>query len=173
MILNLQEIFGEQGRPVRHIAMRALMNTKMVEGTPMRDHVLKIFYHLNTLEILGDEIDVESHIDVILELSNSFNQFKLNCSMNKIDFTLSKLLNALQAVKGIIKGHPSVNNVKKYLLSKPFSKKNGKQKKKKVPSNPNKILNPLRDIDKGNEVNDPKPKKKCFHCVVAGHWKMN
>ena len=37
--------------------MRALMNAKMVEGTPVMDHVLKIFDHLNNLEILSDEID--------------------------------------------------------------------------------------------------------------------
>ena len=40
----------------------------------MRDHVLKIFEHLNTLEVLGGEIDTESQIDIILEsLSNFLN----------------------------------------------------------------------------------------------------
>ena len=48
--------------------MRALMNTKMDEGTTVRDYVLKIFDHLNTQEILGGEIDIESQIDIILEL---------------------------------------------------------------------------------------------------------
>ena len=61
------------------------MYTKMAEGTPVREHVLKMFDHLNTLEILGGEINVESQIDIILESRpNSFNQFKLNCIMNKI-----------------------------------------------------------------------------------------
>ena len=77
--------------------MRAFMNTKMVERTLVRDHILKIFDHLNTREILGCETDVESQIDIILEsLPNSFNQLRLNCSMNEIDFILSELLNALQ-----------------------------------------------------------------------------
>ena len=50
------------------------MSTKMVERTPSRDHILKIFDHLNTLKILGDEIDGESQIDTILEsLPDSFN----------------------------------------------------------------------------------------------------
>ena len=43
------------------------MDTKMVEGTLMREHVLKIFDHLNTLKILSCEIYVESEIDIILE----------------------------------------------------------------------------------------------------------
>ena len=72
------------------------MNTKMAERTPLRDHILKMFDHLNTLEILGSEIDAKSQIDIILESQpNSFHQFKLNCSMNKIDFILSELLKAL------------------------------------------------------------------------------
>ena len=52
--------------------MRALMNTKMAEGTPMREYILKMFGHLNTLEILGGEIDDESQIDMILESLPNF-----------------------------------------------------------------------------------------------------
>ena len=105
------------------------MNTKMTEETPVRDHVLKMFDHLNTLEILGGEIDVESQIDIIFESHlDFFNQFKLNYSMNKIDFTLSELLNTLQIAKGILKDYPSVNNVKKASLFKPFPKRKSKQK---------------------------------------------
>ena len=47
--------------------MRVLMNTKMAEETPIREHILKMFDHLNTLEICGGEIDAESQIDIILE----------------------------------------------------------------------------------------------------------
>ena len=74
MILRLKEIFWEQRQPTRQITKRELMNTKMAKGTLVREHVLKIFDHLNTLEILGGEIDGESQIDIILEsLPNSFN----------------------------------------------------------------------------------------------------
>ena len=59
----------------------------------MREHVLKMFDCLNTLEILVIEIDAESQIDIILKsLPHSFNQFKLNYSMNKRIFTLIELL---------------------------------------------------------------------------------
>ena len=37
MILSLKEMFGEQGQ----VALRTLMNTKMAEGTLVRDHILK------------------------------------------------------------------------------------------------------------------------------------
>ena len=89
----------------------------------LREDVLKLFDHLNTREILGGEIDAESQINIILDsLPNTFNQFKLNYSINKIDFTLVEVLNALQETEGIIKGHPSINNVEKTLFSKSFPK---------------------------------------------------
>ena len=33
IIMNLKEMFGDQGRPARQVAMRILMSTKMAEGT--------------------------------------------------------------------------------------------------------------------------------------------
>ena len=53
MMMNLKEMFGEHNRAGRQVAMRALLNMKMAEGTPVRDHVLKMISHLNELEILG------------------------------------------------------------------------------------------------------------------------
>ena len=80
--------------------------------------------------------------------------------MNKIDFIFFELLNALQIAKGIIKGHSSVNNVEKLHFPRLFSRKKGKQKKKKVLSNPNKIPNPFRDVGKGKKVNDLRQETK-------------
>ena len=53
MMMNLKKMFGGQNRAGRQVAMKALLNTKMVEGTPVRDHILKMIAHLNELEILG------------------------------------------------------------------------------------------------------------------------
>ena len=60
MILNLKEMFGEQGRHARLNAMQLLMNTRMSEGTPVRVHVLKMIGYMNILEVLGAEIDGET-----------------------------------------------------------------------------------------------------------------
>ena len=56
-MFNLKEKFGDQSRAGRQEAMRALLNTKMAEETPVQDHVLKMIAHLNKLEILGAKID--------------------------------------------------------------------------------------------------------------------
>ena len=42
MMMNLKDMFGKQNRARRQVAMRALLNTKMAEGTPVRDHILEM-----------------------------------------------------------------------------------------------------------------------------------
>ena len=60
--------------------------------------------------------------------------------MNEIDFTLVKLLNALQATEGIIKGHHSINNVKKLYFSILFPRKRASRKRRKFQVTPTKFL---------------------------------
>ena len=96
MMMNLKEMFGEQNRAARQVAMRALLNTKMAEGTPVRDHVLKMISHLNELEILGAEIDGESQVDIVLmSLPESYKNFRLNYSMSEESYSLAELLKEL------------------------------------------------------------------------------
>ena len=66
MMISLKEMFGDKNPAVRLLVMRDLMNTTIVEGTPMRDHILKMISLLNELEILGSDIDGEIQIDIIL-----------------------------------------------------------------------------------------------------------
>ena len=74
MMLHLKEMFREQSRSARQTAMKNLMSTKMVEGTPVREHVLKMISFINELDMLGAEIDSETQVDVILaSLPDSFN----------------------------------------------------------------------------------------------------
>ena len=76
--------------------MQLLMNTKMSEGTPIREHVLKMIGYMNILEVLGAEIYGETQVDMILNsLPASFNQFKLNYSMNKLGYSLSEMVSSL------------------------------------------------------------------------------
>ena len=52
--------------------------------------------NLNTLEVLGANIDGESQVDMILQsLSESFKEFRLNYNMNKRIYSLSELMNEL------------------------------------------------------------------------------
>ncbi|XP_057505573.1 uncharacterized protein LOC130788883 [Actinidia eriantha] len=67
MILNIREMFEDQGRTARQMAIKELVNTSMAEETLVRDHVLKIIGHLNELEIIGVEINGESQINIKLQ----------------------------------------------------------------------------------------------------------
>ena len=60
MMLHLKEMFGEQSRSARQTAMKNLMSTKMVEGTPIQEHVLKMISFINELGMLGAKIDSET-----------------------------------------------------------------------------------------------------------------
>ena len=60
-------------------------------------------------------MDAETKVDVILSsLTDSFNQFIMNYNMNKMDVTLSELLNMLKAAEDLIKKEkPTVMLVEK------------------------------------------------------------
>ena len=61
-MLSLKEMFGEQGRSARQETMRQIYNTKMAEGTLMREHCLRMISNLNTLEVLGADKIGRAHV---------------------------------------------------------------------------------------------------------------
>ena len=103
IMFSLNEMFGEQGHSTRQDNIRLLLNTKMAQGTQGREHCLKMISYLNTLEVLGADIDGESQVDMILQsLPKSFKEFRLNYNINKKIYTLFELMNELVATKGIL-----------------------------------------------------------------------
>ena len=131
IMLSLKEIFGEQGHLARQYIMRLILNTKMAQETSIRKHCLKMISYLNTLEVLGADIDGESQMDMILQsLLKSFKEFRLNYNMNKKIYTLSELMNKLVVAEGIL-GTACIDvNMAEAFSSKPKSKGKGGKKKK-------------------------------------------
>ncbi|XP_042422622.1 uncharacterized protein LOC122010221, partial [Zingiber officinale] len=124
---NLKELFGHQDRASRQEAMRKIMTATMQEGTPVRDHILKMMAYLNEIQILGGEIDGETQIDMILQtLPRSFEQFRLNYNMNKRVYSLAELLTELQAAEGLFRHNAQIHYAENGSTSKP----KGKKKKK-------------------------------------------
>ncbi|XP_075665450.1 uncharacterized protein LOC142635122 [Castanea sativa] len=75
----------------------------MAEGTPVKEHCLRMIFHLNTLEVLGADIDGESQADIIhRSLPETFKEFRLNYNTNKKIYTLSELMNELVTAEGIL-----------------------------------------------------------------------
>nr|XP_016440244.1 PREDICTED: uncharacterized protein LOC107766047 [Nicotiana tabacum] len=73
MLESIKEMFGEQNSAAKQTAMKALLNTKIAEGSSVRDHILKMMGLLNELEVLGAVIDKESQVEMVLQnLPDSF-----------------------------------------------------------------------------------------------------
>ncbi|XP_075111521.1 uncharacterized protein LOC142181838 [Nicotiana tabacum] len=88
MLESLKEMFGEQNCAAKQPAMKSFLNTKMVEGSSVRDHVLKMVSLLNEPKVLGAVIDKESQVEMVLQtFPDSFQQFCLNYNMNKMDLS--------------------------------------------------------------------------------------
>ena len=96
-------MFSEQDRFVKQETMRQIYNTKMAKDSSVREHCLTMIFDLNTLEVLGADIDGESQVNMILQsLPESFKEFRLNYNINKRIYSLSELMNELVAAKGIL-----------------------------------------------------------------------
>ncbi|XP_077237242.1 uncharacterized protein LOC143878913 [Tasmannia lanceolata] len=101
---NLREMFGQENRSARQIVIKGLVFTKMVEGTSVRDHILKMMGYLNELEVLEVMLDAESQVDMVLaSLPPPFNDFVMNYHMNKLSMMLTELLNHLQSIEDLQK----------------------------------------------------------------------
>ena len=125
-------MFGEQDRFARQETMRQIYNTKMAEGSSVREHCLTMIFNLNTLEVLGADIDGESQMDMILQSPpESFKEFRLNYNMNKKIYSLSELMNELIAAKDILGTSRIDANMAEVSNSQPKSKGKGKKKTKK------------------------------------------
>ena len=93
----------------------------MSKGSPMRPYVLKMIGFITRFEQLGWTMDHDLSTDLVFtSLLKSYSQFVLNFNMNKIETTLSGLLNMLtQAEKTIVKKNlRSILSLQRKCLSK-------------------------------------------------------
>ena len=129
----------------------------------MQDHVLKMISHLNELEIMGEEIDGESQVDIVLmSLPESYKNFRLNYSMSKGIYSLEELLKELQAAEGILVHAKNAQVTEKGSSSS--AKKNKKKKKAPKPG----VVSKQK-----SKKGEAKPKNKYFTCGQTGNWKKD
>ncbi|XP_077237282.1 uncharacterized protein LOC143878954 [Tasmannia lanceolata] len=133
IMYNLMEMFGQQNRSVRKIGIKGLVSTKIMEGTPVRDHVLKMMDYLNELKVLGAMLDGESQVNMVLaSLPPSCNDFVMNYYMNKLSMTLTELLNHLQSTEDLQEKNKKFSFlVEANVVSTPKPKGKGKRKGKR------------------------------------------
>ena len=125
--------------------------------------------YLNTLEVLGVDIDRESQVDIILQsLPVLFKEFGINYKMNKNIYTLSELMNELVVAKSILVKAGADTNMAKTSSSKPKSKDKGGWKKKNFTKQEGKQV-ALGVTNKGKKKPKDYTKGKCFHYGEKDH----
>ncbi|KAA0038391.1 gag/pol protein [Cucumis melo var. makuwa] len=106
-------------------AIKYIYTKQMKEETSVRERVLDMMMHFNIAKINGGSINEENQVSFILQsLSKSFVPFQMNESLNKIEFTLTTLLNELQQFQNLtMQGDEHwLRNCPKYLAEKKAKK---------------------------------------------------
>ncbi|KAH9769114.1 hypothetical protein KPL71_011873 [Citrus sinensis] len=89
IMASLHQMFGQNTHFAREAALKRITDTKMEEGTKVRDHVLKMMDYLNEVEIHGVQINDKSKINIVIEsLPDTFKEFKRN-KRDQVDAQLS------------------------------------------------------------------------------------
>ena len=162
MITHLQELYGKQSRIAHYKVSKRLFNTKMHEGQLVHDHCLTMINDLEELEKLEMTMHKELQVDLILQsLRSSYGWFIVNYHMNKIDSTLSELLNMLVTTERTLKS--SRGTILAMERASTFKRKST-WKKKKSAKKQKQESKPKKDTPK--KVVD---KRKYFHCNVDGN----
>ncbi|KAL5549449.1 hypothetical protein UlMin_004680 [Ulmus minor] len=133
IMVSVQAMFGETSTRARFEAVKAIMNSRMKLGTPVRDHLLRIMAHFNEAEIHGSSIDQQTQVGMILEtLPESFIPFKTNYVLNKMDLNLTAFMTELQTFESMIKSKGGEANM--VVASSSSSKKKKKVSDKRKAS---------------------------------------
>ncbi|KAL5766243.1 hypothetical protein ACOSP7_016860 [Xanthoceras sorbifolium] len=103
IMLSLEEMFAIRSRTTKRNAVTTFMNLRMKPVQAVKDHMMKVIAHLNIAELNGAEIDGETKINMIVNsLSDSFDQFKLDYTLNNKEYTLQGLMQDVQSVEKIL-----------------------------------------------------------------------
>ena len=96
MINHLSTLFKKETRQERYDLSKKLYSTKMADGSPVSEHVMKLLGYHNNLVKLGFELKDEMMCDIILQsLPSSYSSFVLNHLMNNIEVSPTELHNML------------------------------------------------------------------------------
>ena len=129
----------------------------------MHDHCLTMIKDIKELQKLSLMMDKELQLDLILQsFPDSYGQFIMNYYINKIDYTLSKLLNLLVTAEGTLKSLKRMV----FAVEQTFSKRKSTVKKKNKKSTKKQKTMSGKKKKAPKEVND---KEKYFYCNFEGH----
>ncbi|KAL0420952.1 UNVERIFIED_CONTAM: hypothetical protein Slati_3118100 [Sesamum latifolium] len=180
IMLRMSQIYAVLDRHIRYAATKAFFGTKMIEGSSVHEHRVKMLSLVEKLKYLKADLAKETYIDVILQsLPPSFDSFIVNYNMNGLGKDLHELINMLVQYKAMIeKSVPSVlvgeasTSKAKGKGAKRWRRKKGKTESttasaQSAPSAPLGMGKGKRKAVRQSCI----PKDVCINCRKKGHWK--
>ena len=78
MLQTIEGMFTKSTASKRQATITDLINTRMIGGR-VKDHCLEMISHISRAEVMGEKLQKEMKIDLIMQsLPKHFNQFKVN-----------------------------------------------------------------------------------------------
>ncbi|KAL0439559.1 UNVERIFIED_CONTAM: hypothetical protein Slati_2438900 [Sesamum latifolium] len=132
IMLRMKEVYAVPDWHIRYTVIKAFFRTKMIEGSSVQSHGVKMLFLMEKLEDLKAELDNDTYIDVILQsLPPSYDPFIINYNMNGLEKMIHKLINMLVQYESTThKSAPAVL-VREASTSKSKGKRAGCWKRKK------------------------------------------
>ncbi|KAJ9556184.1 hypothetical protein OSB04_010798 [Centaurea solstitialis] len=178
MIRQLRDMFQTHARTERYDATKAFNECKMIKGTSISDHVMKMKRHLDHLERLGHPVPLQLATDTILNsLSDDYKPFVVNYNMNNMEKSIAELHSMLKTAE---LNMGTKNKTKDVLMVR-----DGGVKKKNGHTSTSKGKGPVQAVQsapkkgkskgKGKKVkpNKARTENRCFTCNEVGHWRQN
>ncbi|KAL0292402.1 UNVERIFIED_CONTAM: hypothetical protein Sradi_6990600 [Sesamum radiatum] len=123
IMLRMSQIYAVPDRHIRYAATKAFFGTKIIEGSCVKEHGVKMLSLVEKLKDLKANLEKETYIDVILQsLPPSFDSFIVNYNMNGLDKDLHELINMLVQYEATIEKSAPLVFVGEALTSKAKSK---------------------------------------------------
>ncbi|KAL0302705.1 UNVERIFIED_CONTAM: hypothetical protein Scaly_3024100 [Sesamum calycinum] len=106
----MSKVYAVPNRHIRYATTIAFFGTKMIEGSFVQEHRVKMVSLMEKLKDLKPDLEKETYIDVILQsLPPSFDSFIVNYNMNRLDKDIHELISMLVQYEVVIeKSAPSV-----------------------------------------------------------------
>ncbi|KAK4397590.1 hypothetical protein Sango_1595600 [Sesamum angolense] len=86
IMLHKSQVYAVPHRYIRYAATKSFFSTKMIQGSSVQEHGVKMLSLVEKLKDLKADLEKQTYIDVILQsLPPSFDPFIVNYNMNGLD----------------------------------------------------------------------------------------
>ncbi|KAL0298848.1 UNVERIFIED_CONTAM: hypothetical protein Sradi_6544600 [Sesamum radiatum] len=96
----MKEVYAIPDRHTRYVTTKEFFRTKMIEGSSVQEHAVKMLFLLEKLKDLKVGLNNDTYINVMLQsLPPSYNPFIINFNMTDLEKTINELINMLVQYK--------------------------------------------------------------------------